>query len=443
MQLSLPDANTAGRVPTVAAVAQDTIVELVYDPDARTTGLAVSRFGGLWNTEQEVRIHTGETLIPYSPRNNLISHDCVLLPSTVEHHGDKHELLSDITSFLHRYVDLSPLFEQIAAHYVLLSWVHDAFNEVPYLRLRGDYGTGKTRGLLAIGSLCYRPIFASGASTVSPIFHTLDRFGGTLILDEADFRFSDAANEIVKILNNGNMKGLPVLRTIQNRAKEFNPRAFRVFGPKIIAMRGSYDDPALESRFITENTGQRTLRADIPISVPTALASEARALRNRLLHYRFCHLFDTKLDPSLAINHAEARLNQIALPLLSMVDDPALRAEIAAHLMLEQRQRIDQRSQTVEARVVAILRELAATPDGIPASIGSITDRFNKEYGAEFGGPVAAKWVGHIVRKVMRLATIRSGGVYVVPASEIPKIEALSIRYNGASPRARDARQSL
>jgi hypothetical protein len=83
-----------------------------------------------------------------------------------------------------------------------------------------------------------------------------------------------------------------------------------------------------------------------------------------------------------------------------------------------------------------------ATPDSIPASIGSITDRFNNEYAAEFGGPVAAKWVGHVVRKVLRLATIRSGGVYVVPASEIPKIEALSIRYNGASPRARDTRQS-
>ena len=110
-----------------------------------------------WNIEQEVRIHTGETLILYSPKNELIANDCVLLPSKPEHHGDKSELLTDLTAFLHRYVDLSPLFEQIAAHHVLLTWVHDAFNEVPYLRLRGEYGTGKTRGLLAIGSLCYRP----------------------------------------------------------------------------------------------------------------------------------------------------------------------------------------------------------------------------------------------------------------------------------------------
>jgi hypothetical protein len=71
------------------------------------------------------------------------------------------------------------------------------------------YGSGKTRALLVLGSLCYKSFFASGASTVSPIFHTLDAFRGTLIFDEADFRFSDERAEVVKILNNGNVSGLP------------------------------------------------------------------------------------------------------------------------------------------------------------------------------------------------------------------------------------------
>ncbi len=46
-------------IPTVACVAEDTIIELVFDQDQRKTGLAVSRHGGLWNIEQGVRIHTG------------------------------------------------------------------------------------------------------------------------------------------------------------------------------------------------------------------------------------------------------------------------------------------------------------------------------------------------------------------------------------------------
>lgn len=64
-----------------------------------------------------------------------------------------------MTSKLPRREALSSLI------YVLMSSVYDAFNDAPYLRLRGDFGTGKTRSLLAIGSLCYKPFFASGAST--------------------------------------------------------------------------------------------------------------------------------------------------------------------------------------------------------------------------------------------------------------------------------------
>ncbi len=430
-----PTPGKADGIPTIATVAGDTIIELVYDADHHKTGLAVSRFGGLWNIEQAVCIHTGEVLVPYSPKNNLIASGCVLFPSVPEHYGDKTELLADIIAFLHRYVDLSPLFEQIAAHYILLSWVHDAFNELPYLRLRGDYGTGKTRGLLAIGSLCYRPIFASGASTVSPIFHTLDRFGGTLILDEADFRFSDAASDIIKILNNGNMKGLPVLRTIQNRDKEFNPRAFKVYGPKIIAMRGSYDDPALESRFITEDTDAHQMRVDIPVSLPPEFAAEALKLRNRLLHYRFCHLFETKLNLDAALTDVEPRVNQIALPLLSMVDDANVRAEIGNLLKRNQSDRLEQRQSTTEARVVAVLAARAAIDNGFPVTIGALTTAFNDKYGTEYGKPVSDRWIGHVLRKVLRISAHRSNGVYVVPASEIHKIKALSSRYSGGSPR--------
>ncbi len=125
----MPNSNC---IPTVARVTSDTLVELVHDPAKHTTALAVSRFDGLWNIEQEVSIGTDETLVPYSPSNNLIASGCVLLPSEPVEYGLKDELVADIRAFLHRYVDLSPLFEQIAAHYILLSWVHDAFGELPY-----------------------------------------------------------------------------------------------------------------------------------------------------------------------------------------------------------------------------------------------------------------------------------------------------------------------
>jgi hypothetical protein len=184
-------------IPTISRVADDTLIELAYDSSSRKTSLIVSRFGGLWNAESEVKIGS-EILVPYSAANNLIANECVQLPSLPVDYGQKDELIADIRAFLNRYVDLSPTFELIAAYYVLLTWVYDRFNEVPYLRIRGEYGTGKTRALIAIGSLCNKAFFASGASTTSPIFHTQDAFGGTLVLDEADLPYSDARADVVK-----------------------------------------------------------------------------------------------------------------------------------------------------------------------------------------------------------------------------------------------------
>lgn len=420
--------KTPGPVPTVSRVCGDTLVELVYDAQTRKTALVVSRFGGLWNIEQEVRVETGEVLLPYSPRNNLIVNECVLFPSKPEEYGFKHELLADILTFVHRYVDLSPLFEQIAAHYILLTWVYDAFNELGYLRLRGNYGTGKTRALAVLGSLCYKGFFASGASTVSPIFHVLDAFGGTLIFDEADLPFSDAKAEMVKVFNNGTMRGMPVLRTMINRHKEFNPQAFSVYGPKIIAMRGSFEDQALESRFLTEETGTRPLRDDVPLYLPPTMKAEALALRNRLLHFRLCHFFQIKADPSALVEGVEPRLNQTAHALLSLVDDPDVRGAVQAALVEENSNVLADRRDTVEGAVLTSVAEAFAAEDGRNVSIRDIAERFNAIHCMEYGGPVSNKWIGTVLRKRLRIATRKSNGIYVVPLSEKPKVVALAAR---------------
>jgi len=419
------ESPTKGRRPCVSRVTADTLVELVYDPDKRTTALLVSERGADWRIEQEVQLGN-ETLVPYAPTNNLIENECVKLPSAPQNFVTKQDLVAEIEAFLHRYVDLSPLFEKIAAHYILLSWVHDAFNEVPYLRLQGRYGSGKTRGLLAIGSLAYKAFFASGASTTSPIFHTLDAFGGTLILDEADFRFSDATSDLVKIFNNGTVRGLPVLRTIQNRHKEFNPQAFKVFGPKIVAMRGTFEDEALESRFITEFTGHCRLRSDVPIHLPDAFKAEALALRNKLLHFRIVERGGIALDPTAMDAAMVPRLKQIAIPLLTLVDDITLRSEIAVELARQYEAIPARRAESLEARVASVLHHSFERNSRTYVALREVADTVNEQYGDEAGEVVTSKVVGSILRKRLDIKTSRRGGNYVVPSTEKKKVEMLN-----------------
>jgi hypothetical protein len=416
-------------IPTVSALLPDcTIVELLYESERSRTLYALYS-AGRWTVQPHVDTEQRVRLVPFSPENNLIKNEVVLLPSEPRMYGGEDRLVSDVREFIHRYVDLSPIFEQVATYYVLLSWVYDAFNDLPYLRLRGDFGSGKTRALLTIGSLCYKAFFASGASTVSPIFHTLDAFRGTLVFDEADFRFSDERAEIVKILNNGNVRGLPVLRTMMNRQREFNPQAFQVFGPKIVATRGTYEDKGLESRFITEEMGSRVLRSDVPINLPETFKEEARELRNKLLLYRFHRRHEVRLDPNLIDRKLEPRLNQIMLPLLSVIGDSNLRAELRNVALSAQASIVAERGLLMEAQVLEILAELMSTSTRPVVPVADITAGLIERYGAEYERSITNRWIGGILRRKLNLQTYKSHGVYVVPLTERPQIELLCGRY--------------
>lgn len=416
-------------VPIAARrLADGRIVELLFKPESSTTVLAVYTHGAV--TEQEyVEAPDGSRLVPISASNNLIRHRAVLLPEHAEPYDSVTQLVTSISDHLHRYVDLSAEFLHIAVHYVLLTWVHDAFNELPYLRLRGDFGSGKTRALAIIGSICYRPFFASGASTVSPIFHILDAFGGTLVLDEADFRFSDEKSELVKILNNGNVRGFPVLRTAITPKREFDPRAFQVFGPKVIAMRRAFGDSALESRFLTEEMGQRRLRDDIPINLPDAQRDEAAKLRNRLLMYRFVNVGKLRVDDSLIDPALSPRQNQIVAPLLALMDGDQLRGEVRRTVQGFETALMSERSSTMEAGVLEILLELIAAGNRSSVPISEIASTFRSRFAEDYERTVTNRQIGGLLRHRLGVATHKSHGIYVVPDSQFDKLAHIAKRY--------------
>lgn len=419
--------------PTVSRLLPDgRNIEIVYKSKDCKTLLAICT-SGIITLEESIDVN-GERLAPISPSNNLLKHKVVLLPEQPEPYASVEVLLQEIQAYLYRYIDLSDEFFRIASCYILLTWVYDAFNELPYLRLRGDYGSGKTRALLVIGSVCYKGFFASGASTVSPIFHILDTFRGTLIFDEADFRFSDKTAELVKIFNNGNVRGFPVLRTAITQKREFDPRAFMVYGPKIVAMRNSFSDQALESRFITEEMGQRSLRKDIPINLPEEQKEEAQSLRNKLLMYRFQTLEHARINKTLVDPSLSPRLNQILVPLLSIIEDETLRKEIrdAAH-GLEKELRAE-KSSAPEGELLELLVEITNDSVRTYIPLSEITSLFVERHGADYDRPITNRYIGHLLRKRLRLSTYKRHGVYVLSLTEKDKILVLAERYGLCKP---------
>lgn len=411
--------------PTVSSVLSDgTQIELVLR-EGRSM-LCVFKDGGF--EYAAVIDHSGARLTPVPATNNLIKHGAVLLPSEPMEYGTLEDLLGDLRAYIHRYVDLSPEFLEVACAYVLLTWVYDAFNELCYLRFSGDFGSGKSRALAVVGSVCNKPFFASAASTISPVFYTLDMFRGTLILDEADFRFSDLQSDIVKIMNNGSTKGFPVLRQTQTETREFDPRAFHVYGPKIVGMRKAFDDVALESRFLTEDMNARSIRPDIPYNIPDVQRDEALLLRNKLLMCRFRTLEKTAIRPDLVDRGRSGRFNQTLVPLISVAPTSDMQQTIRKFAEICEERSRSFRALSIEAEVVGTICELFEA-NGEDLAVGLIASTLKARVVGEFERPVTPRYVGQILRRDLGLYTYKRHGTFVLPATEEKKVRQLAARY--------------
>jgi hypothetical protein len=432
MAPSEPEKREPEKKPTTTSTAaavlpSGELVEMVYDAAERKTRF-VCGTGEAWGYEESVLASPTERLVPYSASNNLVKHGVVLFPSEPAEYGDEDALVLRIREFVRKYVEVSEDFELVSIYYVLFTWIYDAFHEVPYVRVRGGYGSGKTRFLLTVGSLCRFPLFASAASTVSPIFRLLDSFRGTLIMDEGDFRFSDEKAEIVKILNNGNAKGFPLLRTEVSSKKEFDPRAYQVFGPKVIATRGFFQDRALESRCVTEDMRGGAIRSEIPLNLDERFHEEARSIRNQLLLYRLRNFKNARGESLVGFRDLEPRLQQIFGPLVAVVSDASAREKVSAVLAKMNDDLVEERSEAAEAQVLHVIRDLVAKP-GSRLSIQDITQDFLARYGDEYERRITPRWVGSLVRRRLGLKPSRSTGVFTLTPEDVARLASLYKRF--------------
>jgi hypothetical protein len=272
-------------------------------------------------------IQAGEiTLIPIFDK--AIVDGLVIMPSGVEEYGTTEKLMKEIETYIHRYADFSPEFQEWTSWWVLMTWVYDRLPSVSYLRFLGDWGTGKSRALETVGSICYKRTKITGAVTPAAIYRVLDQYRGTLIIDENDMdNKSEIAGVLTKILNSGIERGSPIIRCNKEGEADFGIQTFNVFGPKIFATRSHFDDMALESRCLTTKMQEtsRPINSRAEDSIPfTTYSKECIArqehLRNKLLMFRFRHLAhvpkimgeDDCLD--IDLGKISGRLKQVTLP---------------------------------------------------------------------------------------------------------------------------------
>lgn len=356
--------------------------------------------------------------------SDIVKKRIIYLPSEAREYGTTEQILHNIQQFIHTYVDLTEFGEKLTSYYVLLSWVYDSFETIPYLRFVGDYGTGKSRALKVIGSLCYKPIFGGGSITPSPIFRLIEQFKGTLIIDEADFSRSDHFSEITKILNCGFTRDMPVLRTEGDKNKQ--AKAFDVFSPKILATREFFKDLALESRCINEIM-KGNPRPDIPFQLPKNFHHLALQLRNMLLMFRFRNYLGVDVDEQLRIPAVEPRINQIAMPILALIEDEAEREKIKQFIVEYDKSLKHRRSDEIPALILTGI--ITAHQEDQKLTYKNIANHINKDRDEKTGEyKISPARIGKLNSTVLGFESRRVNGRTEVFWNE-NKAKELCLRY--------------
>jgi len=441
---------------------------LEYDATEDRTYFAV-RFPDGHVEDRLERVAINDQKYMPMPSNTIIRKRVILLPSQLVDVKDKdlweEELLFAIRAHNARYFDFGAdeTFEQLCMIYPFFTYLASQFRTLPYLRALGDYGTGKSRLLKTIGPISFQAIMTNAGSSASSLFRILDLYrGSTLVLDEADFNNSDEASMIAKILNGGNEKGQPILRSEKNAMGNFDAAAFDVFGPKVIGMRKDFQDQATASRCLTKEMLPIQPHPRIPLDLPPVETYEKECLgiRNALFTYMMHNIEkDQQVDLQAVDRAMDARTAQVTVSLLTVMKSEAGRKLVLNYLRGVTEERKGDRYATFTARVLEGLMVAYAwgpvsdRPEDedrvylkdIAMATNQVIDEQNRQMGEEADDEAddkkstktKSRKVADVMKKYLNVKTIRAsdgikeykGTAYVNIAMESERIHGLCERW--------------
>jgi len=332
-------------------------------------------------------------LKPYTDPFGNLDKGSILLPTAILDYGTTDKLLDEIRDFISTYCYLPDFWLELSSYYALMTWVYDAFTSVPYLEFLGDKDSGKTRIAKCIAECSYNSIKMSGAGSIPALFRLVDRFRGSLFIDEADYKDSEFDSAIAKIVNSGYTRDGVVWRC-DVFEKDYEPRAYSVYGPKILSHREQYKDDATGSRCISFIVPKNS---DIPKSIPPQLppefAIQGETIRNKALKWRFDNLRSLKPDLTLG-SELQSRYREIAIPLLNLIKNNKFKKTLIEFIAASSKEAKDDSELSI---CVIALRKLLKN-EGKYMRIKDIADEIAAEY-TKLGDTrtVTPKNAGHMV----------------------------------------------
>ena len=163
-------------------------------------------------------------------------------------------LLSNIASFIQRYVSIAPALADTVALWIAMTGTHDRLEISPFLHVTSaTKRCGKT--LLVndvIGALVRRPHEIGGKVSSAYLFRLIELYSPTLLLDEIDTYLRDDP-ELRGDLNSSQRKsGARAGRLVPLRDGSHEPRQFSTWCPKVFSGIGGMPETVLDRSIVVQ-----------------------------------------------------------------------------------------------------------------------------------------------------------------------------------------------
>jgi hypothetical protein len=256
------------------------------------------------------------------------------------------ELIDLIHREVERFIDAEPEEKATFTAFILLSYVQEFFDALPYLYLVGDNESGKSHLLNLMAELCYRPL-AGVSHTAADLYSYLEDDGLPLTIIEDEYQGSEKDTEKMKVYKSGYKKGARVARVVTyeggRRVDYFNS-----YGLKIVA-----------AEKLIENKGfmQRCIVIEMVEGYPEKDHYDAEDyarfawLRSELLKWRMRVLASHESLPKVEADWLRGRDRELYLPLLVILHGSPIYPILERFLRERAEERKREREGSLEATI--------------------------------------------------------------------------------------------
>jgi hypothetical protein len=258
-----------------------------------------------------------------------------------------------------RFIDAEPEEKATFTAFILLSYVQEFFDALPYLYLVGDNESGKSHLLNLMAELCYRPL-AGVSHTAADLYSYLEDDGLPLTIIEDEFQGSEKDTEKMKIYKSGYKRGARVARVSTfeggRRVDYFNS-----YGLKMMAAERLVENKGLMQRCIVVEMVEGYPEKDY---YDAEDYSRFAWLRSELLKWRMRVLARHESLPRVEADWLRGRDRELYLPLLTILHGSAIYHALERFLRGRAEERRREREGSLEAAICRAVANLLADGSG-------------------------------------------------------------------------------